>query len=376
MSDIVNAIVMADFHHGAPDPQRFNYEIENWLLPSLDMTFAHVPIDYVVIAGDFFDRKMDMTHPATNIAFKTLYEIMNRCYHNNCALHILKGTRSHDHDQLDVVENMTCMHRLPNSDFRLVHIYREPVRVEILAEYYALMVPETYPRDYAEYTTSLTRESSDTMHFHGRWDFAAFRDEVLNSERMIRSAPVHQTGDFERLISGPITGGHIHTGDHNRKIWYTRSVTRWRFGEPEPKGYLFTSHKRGTHQFVVYQIDNPIAPQFTTLKCNVNNEEKIYRKARELRTQGHSVKIKVTDASSYHVLQNAAVNDPVGIRIELDTRQRIYETIREEHEENTIIDTFEQRDPVDIIIDYDQKMNNAQDILERDFVNSHIHKQG
>lgn len=366
--DFINAIVMADFHHGAIPVDRYRKELYQWLLPSLQKVSNSLKINYVVIAGDYFDRKMEMTSPATQLAFQFLYDLCLMCYEINAPLHILSGTWSHDHDQLNVVESVTRMYKLKNG-LPMVRVYRQPVLVEIKSNYNAWMVPETYPVDQNQYIKSLLSKKAQTMHFHGRWDFASFREELLQSEKPHRSAPVHKTEDFNNTIAGPITGGHIHTGDHNDKVFYTRSISRWHYGEEASKGYLVTSHLANTRNFKIWHVDNSMAMQYITIAVQPGQEEKTFKYAKSLKEKGHHVKLKPVDSGSYQILRQAS-NEDSFIKVEFDKKNASLYNVVTQHSDmqSPYQAALQNPDPIHSIIEVDRIMNQPAQPLQYEFI--------
>jgi hypothetical protein len=196
------------------------------------------------------------------------------------------------------------------------------------------------------------------MYFHGRWDFTAFRDEIIESERANKSAPVHQTDAFARIVNGPIVGGHIHTGDTNGRVHYTSSLTRWKYGEEDTKGFIITTHEPGTKNFTVEKIVNPMAIEFITLHVTSGKEHEAYQQACELRNRGKRVKLRTSDITSLHVLRQITGSD-TGIKVENKTSDStIYEIMRRTHA-SRFDEVLERHtnDHVNMIIEFDRLLS-------------------
>jgi DNA repair exonuclease SbcCD nuclease subunit len=366
---MVRAIVTADFHHGALAADVFAREINEWFLPSLHECFAQ-RVDYMVIAGDYFNHKMDMTSAASRLAFDCFSRILELCIRYQCPLYILQGTWSHDYDQVNLLANISSHLHLDNGRRLVTYISNTSTRVvEVLEGYRVLMIPEMYPVDVEAYRTACLQTPVQAVHFHGRWDFCAFKEEVIKSERGMGGAPVHRTSDFVDVVCGPITGGHIHTGDSNGKVFYTRSLSRWVFGEPEPKGYIVTQHVPNTGEFQVQYIDNVLATPYTTISIDAGREIEAYAEIRQLRAAGHRVKIRVDNAQTAQVLRQAAIND-ASIKIEI-------KNVVNDKVDNDLQSVFAQLytdDHVETIRRFEQHINSSSAPLDSAFIHRHIQK--
>jgi DNA repair exonuclease SbcCD nuclease subunit len=371
----IHAIIVADFHHGAVDVNTYKHELFTWFLPSLAEQLQNKP-NYLVLAGDYFNHKMEMTSNASKLAIQCFAEIVRMCWGNGCPIYMVQGTWSHDYDQIQLLWNMSMCLKFPGTDTPVVHYISQSVQVlEPVPGYSVLFIPEMYPINHEEYRNhllSLASHNIQAVHFHGRWDFCAFREELMQSERGMRGAPVHNTDDFMTFVKGPITGGHIHTGDSNGKVFYTSSLTRWSFGEPEPKGYLTTIHTKDTDKFTVSRIINPVCTEYHTIVAPQGSEESAIMQARDLRARGCKVKIKVDNPVSLQVLRHAMTND-TGIKVDAKGCDAGQLNVINDHDMQ-LSQIFSNPDPVQVIIAYEQFTSGNDQPLSYDFVAQNIHK--
>ena len=93
-------IVLADIHWGSMDSQLMYNNL------SLVLEFIKQmknKLDFVVIAGDYFDYRLQLNSKTALLAIKWFDELFTTCKESNVKrIRMFKGTREHDNDQLEV----------------------------------------------------------------------------------------------------------------------------------------------------------------------------------------------------------------------------------------------------------------------------------
>ena len=102
-------------------------------------------------------------------------------------------------------------------------------------------------------------------------------------------------------------GGHWHDGeeiDDESNMYYTRSVSRWSFGEEKPKGFLYTVFDTFDKSYAVKRIENIFTDTYTTLNVDTKSLETV----QDYKNLIESVTYILSDESA-HVRLKIAVSD-------------------------------------------------------------------
>lgn len=223
-------------------------------------SYISEPIHSIHLAGDIFDRKLSLGEVGSRQAIQFvswLYEYK----HPDTHLCLIQGTRSHDHDQLEIFRYLT-------SD-STVHIYKTAT-IEELSGIRVCFIPEEYMDDpdryYSDIREELSKEPAPFMVGHGTWEFAAHSAQISESERGLSGSPILKYEDWKDLIVGPILFGHIHNSmSYKKKIYYPGSWSRWAHGEEDPKGALFVTIDPSDGSHTVERVPNPSAREYVTV---------------------------------------------------------------------------------------------------------------
>ena len=97
MHRTLKILALADLHCGCPriDPFHFQACIEEYVVPRITPNVSHV-----IIAGDFFDLLVTMNSIVSVIAMNVISLLKKACYDNGVKLRVLRGTYTHDRNQL------------------------------------------------------------------------------------------------------------------------------------------------------------------------------------------------------------------------------------------------------------------------------------
>ena len=260
---------LADVHFNAVKPDKLYEQLNTIFLGYLK---TH-EIDMVVIAGDFYHSIVSLNSYAAKLSMEFMSNLLTvATYRGIRYIRIIKGTASHDNNQLD---NFRIFEKREDVNLRIF----DTVAEEELEGYRILYLPEEYMKNVDEYYEDFFKQTYDVIFGHGMFRETAFTASKQDSAITLSKAPVFESGKMCEICKGPIIFGHIHTkcsiGD---KITYVGSFSRWVYGEESPKGFLVTLIKDdGT--FANEFIENTLAEKYDTItvtdiyKYNDNPEQ-------------------------------------------------------------------------------------------------------
>jgi DNA repair exonuclease SbcCD nuclease subunit len=242
----ITIAALADIHFGACFSQTIT--LYNALKEQVIERRQDTPPDIIIIAGDYFDRKLTLNSIEATLAndfMVKLTQIFPKTY-----ILVLKGTRSHDLDQLHLFKP------LQGEYFRIY----ETVIIEYILGIRLLIIPEEYYPDKGIYEKFLS-EKVDWVVFHGMFKHAGGYTKLNNPNKICFSAE-----DFKGKVWGRVIGGHIHKPLTYQNVDYINSFDRWCHGEEEPKGYRVYTYDTTKHTVLSSEfIENPHAHQYITL---------------------------------------------------------------------------------------------------------------
>ena len=218
-------VYIADIHFGSKLPSKTLYEhLEEKFISYLCENVKE--IDYIVIAGDTLDSKVSLNGDDGKYAIMFFNFLDNFSYSEHIPVYVLKGTKTHDYNQLDSFFDKT----LVNPYF---HIINTVTVEEILPNFNVLFLPEEYMEDQDAYYKEYKKKSNtyDMIIGHGTWDVFAFENQITESERNIKGSPVFKYKEWENRVHGNIIFGHINVHNVHKKLIYPGSFYRWCFGE-------------------------------------------------------------------------------------------------------------------------------------------------
>lgn len=371
----VNSLYLADVHFGISQTQHLYEE----LIAIIPKTIIERKIQIVFISGDYFDRELVGSHKY--YATKFFAELATICDEHKVILRMIKGTKSHDQNQLIGFFGSTNI-LLPELDFKIINTVEE----EELLGLKILYIPEEEIENQIEYYAPYRERSYNMIVGHGTWDFVDRSAFLLGNNSIEKVAsPVHLVKEWIQTIkNGFCVFGHIHNGPRYKdKFFYTGSFSRWKYGEEEPKGFLVSEIDNTTFEYRMDFIENTLAPKYDTTSFEsvigsggLKDQSllDVRRKLKELvdKNSGNKIRINVTDLTPTEIvlLQKAASTlDYIDLAIE---SKKLEEILLEEQEENNIHDYVIHPEkygltPEDVIIRF-AKENNNEDILMSDLL--------
>lgn len=256
MKQVYVGAVIADIHAGAFGSALLEYELNEGFLKYLRKMKI---LDFVVIAGDLFDSKISLNSEHTKRIFGFLRDLIEICKEKEAKLRIIKGTESHDNQQLDAVNNFfdeTC-------DVKIINKVEKEYLFDNLK---VLYLPEEYMKDPNEYYKEFYNDNYDMIFGHGMVREVSFVAKSQQSEVTMSKAPVFNTKNLLSMTKGPIFFGHIHKAQTIKNdFYYVGSYSRWVFGETEPKGFMTVAYTPDNGAYEVEFIENKNARTFDTM---------------------------------------------------------------------------------------------------------------
>ena len=252
---IIKGAVINDIHFGVRDSQRIYNELEQFKKFVNDND-----IQTVIIAGDYFDRKLTVGDPATFYAISFFKELFDICKNKKIKLRMIQGTRSHELNQLSLFFPFVSD---IDANFRIIETVSEE---ELFPEFNVLYIPEEYPENADEYYKEFKEKKYNAIFGHGTWDFVAFDNQIEHGKRTdILSAPVFLFEEWKNSIEhGFISFGHIHSRHtYKKKVFYSGSFSRWDFSDISERGFSYFEYDLDKQDFKLNFIDNVEAPIFS-----------------------------------------------------------------------------------------------------------------
>lgn len=297
---------ISDIHIGKKDDMKLKEELEIFF----DYLKDTENIDMITISGDLFDRVLTANEYGTTLALEFIQRLID-LYVPEIDIRIIKGTRSHDFNQLDILK---VFKEKAGSHFKII----EKNEVEVFNGYKILYLPEEYPTDYDDfYKENLLGVEDKVYDFiigHGMIDFIAFTGYEDDSENRVHGTPTHKADDLIRVTKGPIIFGHIHEKqEYKDKIYYTGSYSRYSFDTPSEKGFMvFDIDDDDPSKFKMTFIENTKAPTYAVLdidKLNLEGVDDHVKYIKELSDKYDFVKIKTGNKANLDIARALTEKD-------------------------------------------------------------------
>lgn len=255
----------SDIHLGAN--RTTTPEILAGLYDAFDKNQLFENIDVLIIAGDLFDRLLEVNNEHLTSIIVWMSYVIRQCERKDITLLVLAGTKSHDRDQNELWISTA---RAMRSSCKL-H-YANTLSIEYFKDWdmNVLFVPDNLNPD-----SSVTwAELEELMKAKGlkKVDFAVMHGQFqhqLPDFISEKSPATHKNSNYLNIVEHYIFVGHIHTHSVYDRILAQGSFDRLAHGEEEPKGFLMAEiNLRGnvSDDWFVF-IPNPRAKKYITINC-------------------------------------------------------------------------------------------------------------
>ena len=340
-------IVIADIHSVVVDIPSYENEM-GFLLENIR---SIKDLDFMVICGDYFDKKMYLNDKKAELAIKYLREIIEICIDKKIKLRVVYGTRSHEEDQYKILYSYSCEY------VRFI----EKVESEALFDgLFVLYIPEEFVENKAEYYKEYLYDGVQYDYIFGHGVIRDVMKKAANNieaSNRYKKVPTFNYGELSNNCSGYTYFGHYHvrTNLHD-KVFYVGSYDRLAFDDGDtglPKGFYVTevNDKEYSHTFYI----NPYAKKFTTITYEKTNS--IYSDNERLSSQITKLK-KMVDNNEYdkirlifHLPENSdGIVESVKKLIGTDTRLKA-QFIKPSEKDSIIDNSDSEDDSTDYLFD-------------------------
>ena len=233
-------------------------------------------IDYVVICGDWFHCKFFLNDEESTYAYKMIGDIIIAARNRNhpIKIRIVYGTKSHEEDQYDIIENM--LYSDPNMRMVDIKVIKHVCEEELFPDMHVLYVPEEHIMDKKEYYKEYFKNEKkyDYVFGHGvireAMKEAATQMEMNKDKR--RKVPVCSTAEFHKICRGQTFFGHYHVHSDMDDVFYIGSFSRWQYGEDEAKGFYKLTYNTEKEKYKAEFIENTMADTYQTIRFGYENK--------------------------------------------------------------------------------------------------------
>jgi DNA repair exonuclease SbcCD nuclease subunit len=268
----IQVLFLSDIHFGEHQNSKnlFN-ELQNMLYKQeqIQTAITNKTLKLIVFGGDYWGTKLSLTSIDAQFGIRFINELYQFCKIHKIFLRMLKGTLSHDLNQLEVFEHLV---KDSQGLFRIFDtVGYEALPIDETTKLKVLYVPEEYIGETSGnfYKKVLSKPKFwDFIFGHGTFDFSAFSNQKILSERSIKAAPILDSNKFNETVKGAVLFGHIHIKDHRKRVFYPGSFSRLNFGEEEPKGCYLVNYDYATGKTNLKFLENTLAPIYKTIQLS------------------------------------------------------------------------------------------------------------
>jgi hypothetical protein len=257
-------LAIADIHFGKKDDKKLYDELEEFFINKIIEEGSN--LDFVQVNGDTFDRQIKMNEESAKLVSQFILTLNELSIEYDFKLRFLKGTLSHDFNQLEVYRKL----EITNPNFRIFTTITID-EIDPINNVTFLQMPEEYVEDfdkhYGDYL-NLEEGCYDMVFFHGTFDFAGYVHNLTNTEKHMKNAPTFKVSQFENNVYGPVIGGHIHTRMEKGNVYYSGSPSRFGFGEEADKGFYEIYYDLEDCSYELNFIVNEKAPTYMTINLD------------------------------------------------------------------------------------------------------------
>ena len=257
-----NGMVLADIHVGAFNLEKLHEEY-------LEMVIHHIKemksLDFLIVAGDFFDHKFYLNDKGSTVAYAMLQELLLACKEKETAVRFVYGTESHECDQYNILSLLKI--------YTNVEIIKFAKEEELLPGLQVLYLPEEYLMDSEKYYNKFFQNTKKYDYVFGHGVIREVMKEAVvhmenketkNSKR--KKVPIFSSAVLSRICKGQIFFGHYHINQNiDDKIFSIGSFSRWKFGEEGVKGYYELTCNTEKEKYKATHIENTMADTYTTI---------------------------------------------------------------------------------------------------------------
>ena len=333
---------IADIHFGAVKSNFLYDQLKEYFLKVIEDN----PVDMIVFGGDMFHNIITMNYSTSHIVLMFMENVIDICKRKGIKyVRIIQGTVSHDNNQL---HNFHMFEDRSDIDFKII---LTAASEELPNGLRILYIPEEYMKNPAIYYGKFlddVKEKYDFIFGHGMVEEVAFVAKSQESENTMSKAPIFNSKKLFDVCRGPIFFGHIHQNTVVKKrLFYPGSFTRWRHREEEDKGWYLCAYNMTDGSFVNKFIENPMAPIYTTVSVEINEEnaknpESIVSVIKKIPADHIKLVIVTGEIDSTYAIQyiNGAFKNLSNIKVEVKDKIQDQYEIKEEEIMDELMDKY------------------------------------
>lgn len=210
--------------------------------------------DMLVIGGDLFDSKVYASSDEVKQVIELFEFLTPIAKAGNKIIRVIYGTLSHDgYPQLQILRPYQVRMNLKIIDH---------VREEKINGLNFLYLPEEIIANKQEYYANTLYSGKKYDYIFGHGVIAEGMPMVKPSIKKVKAVPIFKTEELRQATRFHTIFGHYHRNIEFGNVAYVGSLSRFKHGEPEPKGWYYLDGKERTF------VKNPWCPLFTEIKIN------------------------------------------------------------------------------------------------------------
>ena len=276
-------LVISDIHVGAMDLDQTRKEFTNSFIAYIKKMKK---LDFVIVAGDFFDRKFHLGYKESIVAHAMLKELVDICEEKGTLIRFVYGTESHESDQYSVMSVLNISDKM-----RVIKYVEEE---ELLPGLNILYLPEEHVYNKKEYYNKYFNnlKKYDYIFGHGviaetwkeRLSHMITKEDDEDNKSKRKKTPIFTAAELMKCCNGQVYFGHYHINKNiNDQIFSIGSFSRWQFGEEGQKGFYELTFDSDKRKYDFKFIENQLAQTYTTIQygydSNIFKDEKDMQEA-------------------------------------------------------------------------------------------------
>lgn len=227
--------------------------------PMKDMNY----LDAIFVAGDLLDSVLSMNSDYAEVFLWLIDQLYTIARKRSIPCIIIKGTRSHDNDQLNNIKHY-CYND-DNVDFR---VYEKVKSISLFNDTYkVLLLPDVKVKNNSDIEKYFNKKY-DLIIGHGTISTMQFF--IQESENMPTKTYIYNIDKLMSICRGPIIFGHIHQyTNYKNKFYYTGSFDKIERGSGGANGFLICGIcDDDTSKYRVEQFVNENASKYFNIKLS------------------------------------------------------------------------------------------------------------
>lgn len=297
MADKVKIIsILADLHIGNKrcPADVFKAQLEKHYFAKMELAYR---LDAIFVLGDLMHTIVSLNSDYSELFHWFISRLYKLARKTGCSVLILKGTPSHDNDQLNTIKHY--QNNADDVDFRVF----DHITVTELFGWRILVLPDVRVKKDSDIEDYLNDGKYDIILGHGTIDKMQFVQQ--ESENMPMKSYVYKCKDLCKCSRGPVLFGHIHQyHEYYKKFYYCGSFTLLERGNTDA-GYLMCAiSTKDPSKYLVDRIINTDSPRYFDIKLDV---EDVLENSIE----------DICEAIDYYI-EDASEHDLISLRINRD----------------------------------------------------------